>query len=284
MDKKINYLFAFGVLGVTLIIMNIAGALLSLSAYSFGFLTGGNAGTAQSYAFLNEHINFYGILIYLVLLVFFGLWYYFEAVREKGTKRYIHDSLKNMKPVSFVWIFILAFGLHFAISIVLSVIAMLLPSFFQNYTELVEASGLSDYSVAWLFSTLILPPLAEEIIFRGLVFRYLRRAGAGFIVANVIQAVCFGIYHMNVVQGIYAAILGFLLGWLVYQYKSLAAPVFLHFLFNLFGTALTEFEYNVLPEFVQGIFILQGIPIVAAAVVLIHFHVGEKRRDGGEQK
>lgn len=280
MNKKINYLFAFGVLGATLIVMNLAGAVLSLSAYLFGFLTGG---TAQIYTFLNEHINFYGILVYLVLLTFFGFWYYFEVVRKRGTKQYIRGSIEHMKPVSFVWIFILALGTHYAISIVLTVIAMLLPSFFQNYIQLVEASGVSDYSVAWMFSTLILPPLAEELIFRGLLFRYLRRAGAGFVLANLIQAVCFGIYHMNVVQGIYAAILGFLLGWLVYQYKSLAAPVFLHFLFNLFGTALTEFESNVLPEFIQGIFILQGIPIVAAAVVLIHFHVGEKKRNGGEQ-
>ena len=65
-----------------------------------------------------------------------------------------------------------------------------------------------------VIATLVLPPLVEETIFRGLIMQYLRRGGASFIVANLIQAVLFGFFHMNIVQGIYTAIFGFLLGYL----------------------------------------------------------------------
>lgn len=282
MNKKINYLFAFAVFASTLLILNFTALILSSSVSIAGFLAGGQDGVMQAYTYLNDNINFYTALVYIVLLCFFSLWYYFGVIRTEGMEKYICNSTRALNPVSFVWLFLLALGSHAAVSIVMAVIAMLMPATFQSYIDMVNSSGMNQYSIMWVVSTLILPPFVEEIIFRGLLLKYLQRAGAGFVVANILQAVCFGIYHMNIVQGIYAALLGFLLGWLAYRYDSLIAPMFLHLLFNLFGTVLAEFESRFLPEFLQGVIVLQGIPLVTAAVVLIHFHVGEKKRtDGG---
>ena len=143
---------------------------------------------------------------------------------------------------------------------------------------------MNNYSLLWFVGTLILPPVTEEIIFRGLILGYLRRAGAGFILANLIQAVCFGIYHQNLVQGIYAVVMGFLLGYLADRYESLLAPMLLHFLFNLFGTVLVELESTFIPQYGQVMLILQSIPLLVASLLLIQLRVGEKREKGSGGK
>lgn len=51
--------------------------------------------------------------------------------------------------------------------------------------------------------------------------------------AILFQGVLFGLYHGNIVQGIYACILGCLLGFVAYKANSLLASMILHFSINL---------------------------------------------------
>lgn len=53
-------------------------------------------------------------------------------------------------------------------------------------------------------------PLCEEVIFRGLVYRRIRRE-KGAVIAAVLSALLFAAYHGNLPQGIYAGCLGLLL-------------------------------------------------------------------------
>ena len=54
--------------------------------------------------------------------------------------------------------------------------------------------------------------------------------GAG---KSTLMSVLFGLYHGNIVQGIYACILGCLLGFVAYKANSLLASMILHFSINL---------------------------------------------------
>ena len=143
---------------------------------------------------------------------------------------------------------------------------------------MIDSSGITEYSILWAVATLILPPIVEETIFRGLILQYLGRAGAGFVVANLIQAVLFGVFHMNLVQGIYTALLGFLLGWLAYRYDSILVPMLLHAIFNLFGTVLVDLESRFLPDIVLTLIILVSVPLLIVTILMIHFGVGEKKK------
>ena len=131
----------------------------------------------------------------------------------------------------------------------------------------------------WLFSTLILPPIVEETIFRGLILKYLQRAGAAFLVANLIQAVCFGIYHGNIVQGIYTFVIGLFFGYVAWRYDSLIPGMFMHFVYNLIGTVGVELQSMFLPDILYVLFILGSVPTVVLAMVLIHYRVGETRKE-----
>ena len=143
---------------------------------------------------------------------------------------------------------------------------------------------MENYSILWAVATLILPPILEETVFRGLILQYLGKTGAKFFVANIIQAVLFGIFHMNLAQGIYTFFFGLLLGYLAYRYDSILAPMVMHFFYNLFGTALVDLEARFLPEFVQGLLVLGSVPLLAIVLVAIHFRFGEKKTTvtGGE--
>ena len=53
-----------------------------------------------------------------------------------------------------------------------------------------------------------------------------------FWVANVLQALAFGVLHMNIIQGSYAFALGILQGWVFWRTGKLGYAMLLHFALN----------------------------------------------------
>ena len=104
------------------------------------------------------------------------------------------------------------------------------PTFFESYSDTIQDLTQGNMFVVVLYTVLI-APVAEEVVFRGVILHKARRV-LPFIGANVLQAAFFGIYHQNIVQGIYAALLGFLFGLVCRKYNSLYAPILLHILVN----------------------------------------------------
>ncbi|MBQ9990400.1 MAG: CPBP family intramembrane metalloprotease [Lachnospiraceae bacterium] len=70
-------------------------------------------------------------------------------------------------------------------------------------------------------------PLLEEVIFRKGVYGLIRRF-TGFTTAMIVSAAVFGIYHGNVVQGLYAFLMGLVMAVNYEKYKTLLAPIFFH--------------------------------------------------------
>jgi len=79
----------------------------------------------------------------------------------------------------------------------------------------------------------IVSPIAEEIVFRGIVYNRLRRQYTRGI-AIVGSALIFGVYHGNVVQALYGFVLGLLIALLYEKYASFLVPVILHSAANIF--------------------------------------------------
>ena len=81
-------------------------------------------------------------------------------------------------------------------------------------------------------------PLAEELIFRGLGFCRLR-SHTGFAQAALLSSALFGLWHGNVLQGIYGFSMGMLLAWVMERKKNLLAPVLMHMAANLTSVAVS---------------------------------------------
>ncbi len=256
--------------------------ILSLGAAVGGAVIGGGRAIELIDRFMTENMNLFSCLIYVVPGAVFITWYYFAFVEKRGIRETLYSHTQRLSPACFGWIVLLGFAVQHVISLLMAVIYAIMPSAMDQYTEMIDSSGISQYSILWAVSTLILPPIVEEIIFRGLILQYLGRAGARFLVANLIQAVLFGVFHMNFVQGIYTALLGFLLGWLAYRYDSILVPMVLHAIFNLFGTVLVDLESRFLPDIVLTLIILGSVPLLVITILMIHFGVGEKKKKIGE--
>lgn len=282
MKKSGYYGMAFLVFGLTLALIYGGSVILALGAAIGGALLGGEAGVNIIYNFMLNNLNLYSCLTYLIPGAVFLLWYYFAFVEKRGIKQTVSSHTRRLTPACFGWVVLLGFAVQHVTSLIMVAINALMPSVMNEYTEMIDSSGISEYSLLWAVATLILPPIVEEVIFRGLILQYLGKAGASFIVANLIQAVLFGIFHMNLVQGIYTALLGFLLGCLAYRYDSIFVPMILHAIYNLFGTVLVDLENMFLPDVLLVVIILISVPLLIVTLLMIHFGVGEKKKKAGE--
>lgn len=278
MKKTTNYWMAVLVFVLTMALLYGGAIVLALGAAVGGAMIGGDGAIDLLERFMTENTNLFSCLIYVVPGAVFLTWYYFAFVEKRGIRQTFYSHIRRLSPVCFGWVVLLGFAVQHVITLLMAAIYALIPSAMDQYTEMIDSSGITQYSLLWAVATLILPPIVEETIFRGLILQYLGRAGARFIVANLIQAVLFGIFHMNFVQGIYTFLLGFLLGWLAYRYDSILVPVALHAIFNLFGTVLVDLESRFLPDIVLTLIILGSVPLLVIMLLMIHFGVGENKK------
>lgn len=90
-----------------------------------------------------------------------------------------------------------------------------------------------------LLSTAFIIPIAEELIFRGMIFAPFRDK-LSFLPSACISALIFALYHGNLPQGVYGFFIGIAAAWLYELYKSLAAPILLHISANLLSVCITN--------------------------------------------
>ncbi|MDD3251511.1 MAG: type II CAAX endopeptidase family protein [Lachnospiraceae bacterium] len=100
-------------------------------------------------------------------------------------------------------------------------VVLLLPFVTRRYEE-AQALLFQPSLPLQILCTGLVIPLTEELIFRGLAYRCLRREFP-FAGAAVISAIYFGLFHGNLLQGTYAFILGLLLAWLYEKVGRLSA-------------------------------------------------------------
>jgi membrane protease YdiL (CAAX protease family) len=221
---------------LTAVIPYLAAELLQYFLYSIVILTG-------SFVTLSEDtLYLLSALIIAVCGVVYLFWYRYEVRWEAG------GSLKNFISIKGILLFIfLGVGCQFFFTGVLTLIQPFFTDIFSDYSEVVKDLTAGN-SIVVLLLMIVIAPVTEELIFRGVTLRRASRF-TPFFVANTLQAVLFGIYHGNIIQGIYAALLGFLLGAVYYKYKTIFAPILLHMIINS-SSLLTVFIPNQLLSFV----------------------------------
>lgn len=113
-----------------------------------------------------------------------------------------------------------------------------LDKFSQKYQQVAETL----YSGGVLLELLtvgILGPVCEELIFRGLMFQRL----CGYVkpvIAVLVSALMFGVYHGNIVQGVYAFVLGTVMALCYLRFQTLWAPIVIHVVANITSVCITE--------------------------------------------
>ena len=126
---------------------------------------------------------------------------------------------------------------------------------------------LADYSkqsfeVNELLKFLVFYPIGEELLLRGLILQFLKKKTK---YANLIQAVIFGILHLNPIKFIYTTISGIFFGNVRLKPNPIWWIILLHSTFNL----VSIFLYKPFMIIVEKIFYLQNMPIITLIIVFI---------------
>lgn len=126
------------------------------------------------------------------------------------------------------------------------------------------AAGMEDTFSMFLYAGL-LAPVAEELLFRGLILRTLLPYGKRFAILT--SAFLFGLFHGNVVQSPYAFCVGLILGYTAVEY-SIGWSMVLHMFNNLvLADALPRLTAG-LPEGI-GDGIVMGLIIAMSVIALV---------------
>jgi membrane protease YdiL (CAAX protease family) len=147
--------------------------------------------------------------------------------------------------------------------------------------------SMSSGGLATVLAFILIAPLMEELLFRGIILGgFLRRYRPG--TAVVVSAVLFGLVHLNPYQFVSALITGLLLGWLFLRTGSLWPCFVGHALYNgylliVHGKLLIALNGGLAPQTMQfqPLWLdLTGLALAAVAVVALHTMVSPKIAPG----
>lgn len=207
-----------------------------------------------------------------ICIPFFALWYWYE-IKNENSKNNIKSLIKNINNnitiKNIFFIMILGIALEIGIYFILYFIEWLQPEWFVKYNKMMKIITDRTSLLTILYSGLI-APISEELICRGVILSYSKKA-LPFMYANILQALLFGIYHGNIVQGSYAFIFGLFLGFLCLKFKSIIAPIILHMTVNLSGEILgLALKHQIFSTTITKI-IMFIISLIVATISTIYF-------------
>lgn len=211
-----------------------------------------------------DHLMTIQIAAQVAMLAVFGLWYYFVYGRKKRP-----ETAEKPRGFHVALILLLGLILQMGIGSLLSIIESLAPKLMERYNELMELIGAGEMSLPVMVAVSIMAPLSEEVLCRGVILRLAERVSPRFWVANVIQALAFGILHGNLIQGTYAFLLGLLLGYIYGKYRNIWLCMLLHGAMN-FSSFIVDPFYALFPEdSMMAVFAV--VLVVSAALFVLCF-------------
>lgn len=194
----------------------------------------------------------YGLTAYILDI---PMIYYF--IRNNKKKKYFVTKEK-MNIGSFIG----CFALMALITAIIGIISLV----FKLKIESNDNSILPDYPTLYLnmtlFSTIIIAPIIEEMIFRGVIMNDLKEYG--YKTAIIINSVLFGLAHTEIEKVIITIFLGIIFSYVAYRY-SLRYSVLLHMVWNLNSSMGSIVYYNKMPDEM----IIWFVAVLSLALIVI---------------
>lgn len=116
----------------------------------------------------------------------------------------------------------------------------------------------------------IIVPFAEEFLFRGVIYRTLNR-NLSIPLSIIIQALLFGVFHGNLIQGTYATLLGIIFGYITYKCNSLWPAYIAHMTNNLVALTIPQLLPSSLATILgYSAFTILGVLLIVISILLIN--------------
>lgn len=224
-----------------------------ICAFKIGFESGGNIDDIN--AVVNQVVEM--MLDKTMMLTLIGaviaipIMYFFFYDKKEG---------KCETKLAYFFVALLGVGACLTVNILISLSG--LPLISKSYQEL---SNLI-YSGNVIFEIItagIIVPIAEELIFRGVLFKRLSYVTSTRL-AVLISSLIFGVMHGNLVQFVYASVLGAIMCFVYIRCKNILAPILFHIFANTFSVLLSNCKP--IAELMENIYV--SLAVVVACVAL----------------
>ena len=145
-----------------------------------------------------------------------------QQTMDMSAEKYNKD--KKCRVLSLFLTIIFATSSSLGLNILLALTGIVDTS--ANYQDVAKQQYGVVFGVGMILFGLI-SPITEEIVFRGLIFNRIRRyfPHAAAVIAS---GILFGIYHGNLVQGLYGGCMGILMAYLYERMHSFFIPCLFH--------------------------------------------------------
>lgn len=104
-----------------------------------------------------------------------------------------------------------------------------------------EPAGVTSFKAVAFLSAVVGAPVAEELVFRGLLQRLVHRVSGNVILAVVVGSVAFALTHQPWTTQPPVFVLSLFLGWIFFRSGSLLTAMYMHAIFNLMQFAYFVF-------------------------------------------
>lgn len=127
----------------------------------------------------------------------------------------------------------------------------------------------------------IASPIVEEIVFRKVLLERLRAYGD--VIAILVSGLCFGFYHGNIAQFLYASALGFIFAYVVIRTGKLRYSIALHICINLLGTAIFPqiIQMGTMATMLVGMAVI-GLIMIGIVLFVLAFVLKKVKFEKGE--
>lgn len=239
----------------------VTGYVVSQALILFLLLTGQGLGQVNRYSLAATGVT--GLLTVPI-----AIW--LMKLDEKQGGSYRRGRFRRrLRPGEVVWMLLLGMSVCHLANMLLSILQI--ARLFPGYGELSERVFFDQDILAMLFWVGFVAPIAEELIFRGLIFRrLLDDMRVGWAIG--LSAFFFGIYHGNVLQFLYAGILGACFAYCYYRLGNIWAPILLHIGANCWSVVLTQLASgDATPELGYILLLVMGVEVVILVFSIIAF-------------
>lgn len=188
----------------------------------------------ESAYYLINNIGVITVLTGVMAIPFLAL------LMKRDNKVMVSDVEKIERYSKVTYIYILIGGIALCIGLNCFMALSGLMELSESYEETSQAL----YNMKFLLQLVglgMIIPLVEEMLYRGVIYRRLKR-GVSAKFGIIVSAGIFGMVHGNSVQIIYGLICGLIFAWLYESYGSFVAPVMAHVVMNLTSVVGSHLE------------------------------------------
>ncbi len=205
--------------------------------------------------YVNTNSLYFTTILNAVLIPILSIGVYNDEKRRKAATGIVY-SQPEVKQYALVGILGMCAAISVNMIISLTGLAYFSPTY-QEVSEIIYSGSI------WieLLAAVIAAPIVEELLFRGLIYKRLL-VWVSPKVGMIISSAIFGLFHGNLVQFVYAFIIGFLLAYMYEKCKTIWVPIIFHVCANLIAVLITE----LVPE--------QFMNIITLLVVMVATSVG----------